>query len=131
MKKLMFVLIIVCCFLVACLYANVNQNYQQAIVVNVDKYEAPSVFGGGNPSDSPLQPEVYAHDIGLKMNCDLYVGRYQSAIDYLPSAFARDHIVDVRLQNHVLYVSLPNRDRELEMGVISHSRLNGVNCASH
>ena len=79
MKNFTILLAFTCCALAAYLYADTKGGYQQATVVKVDKYDAPSAFGGGNPSDAPSQPEVFAYDIGLKVNCDVYVGRYQSS----------------------------------------------------
>lgn len=128
MKKFLILLALICCALVALVYADTKGNYQQATVVKVDKYDTASVFGGGNPSDAPSQPEVFAYDIGLKVNCDVYVGRYQSAFDYLPPIFAANHAVDVRVQKHILYVSLPDSDREVKMGVVGHSRSKDGTC---
>jgi hypothetical protein len=84
---------------------------------------------GGSRSDAPLQAEGYSYDIGIRLNCDVYVGRYESAIDYLPSAFATQHAVDVRLQKHIMYVSLPDADREVKMGIVNHRLLKGEQCA--
>jgi hypothetical protein len=131
MRKLMILFAFTCCALVAYVYADTKGGYQQATVVKVDECDAPSVFGGSNPSDAPLQPEVFAYDIALKVNCDLYVGRYQSAFDYLPPIFARDHAVDVRVQKHILYVSLPDSDREVKMGIVTHSRVKQASCTTN
>jgi hypothetical protein len=128
MKKLTMLLAVVCCGLLTYLSANTKEGYQQATVVKVDKYEAPSMYVGGSPSDAPLQAEVYAYDIGLKIECDFYVGRYQSPTDYLPSIFAKNHTVDVRVQKHILYVSLPETDRDVKMGIVKHNRLKDQNC---
>jgi hypothetical protein len=101
--------------------------YQTATVVSVEKYNSPSTYIG-SPTDAPLQPEEYAYDIGIRLECDLYVGRYESATDYLPSVFAADHSVDVRLQKHVLYVSLPFGDQVVKMGIIGHHRVKDNAC---
>jgi hypothetical protein len=108
-----------------------QSGYEQATVVKVDKYDVPSVFGGGNPSDAPSRPELFAYDIGLKVNCDLYVGRYQSAFDYLPPIFTPNHDVEVRVQKHILYVSQPDSDREVKMGVVGHSRVKQGSCTTN
>lgn len=134
MKKFIVTSAVVCCAL-TCLYANNSGNtnkegYQQATVIKVDKFQIPSTYVGGSPTDAPLEPEVYAYDIGLRLNCDLYVGRYQSPTDYLPSIFTRNHSVDVRVQKHILYVSLPDSDRDVKMGIVSHGRVKEGNCAA-
>ena len=101
--------------------------YQTAIVVSVEKYNAPTTYIG-SPSDAPLQPEVYAYDIGVRLNCDVYVGRYESSTDYLPAVFAANHDVDVRMQKHVMYVSLPFGDRVVKMGIVGHHHLLENSC---
>ena len=42
--------------------------------------------------------EDCSYDIGILLNCNAYIGRYESAIDYLPSVFAPQRTVDVLLQ---------------------------------
>jgi hypothetical protein len=79
-----------------------------ATVVSVDKQVPESNYAGGSPSDAPLQAEDY--DIGIRLNCNIYIDRYESATDYLPSVFSPKQSVDVRLQKHVM-LRQPIRDR--------------------
>ncbi len=133
MKKTLVLLTLVLSVLLICLYAEAKrdskekQGYQTATVVSVDKHEAPSTYVG-NPVDAPLQADDYSYDIGIRVDCNVYVGRYESAMDYLPSAFALNHRVDVRLQKHIMYVSVPTSDREVKMGIVSHKRLSETGC---
>ena len=60
-----------------------------------------SNYVGDSPSDAPLQAEDYSYDIGIGLNCNIYIGRYESATYHLPSVFSPKHSVDVRLQNHI------------------------------
>jgi hypothetical protein len=109
--------------------ANAKQTgYEAATVVSVDKHVTPSNYVGGSPSDAPLQAEDYSYDVGIRLNCNIYVGRYESATDYLPAVFAPNHMVDVRMDKHVLYVSLPEGDRVVKMGIVSHKRLTEQAC---
>jgi len=107
---------------------DVEQGYQTATVVSVEKHETSSNYIGGNPADSPLQARNYAYEIGLQMDCDVYVGLYQSATNYLPSDFARNKTVDVRLRKHVLYISLPYSDWDVKMGILRHRRIKNESC---
>jgi len=107
---------------------NTTTGYQTAKVVSVEKYQAPSNYVGDNATDAPLQSDDYSYDIGIALSCDLYVGRYHSATDYLPTVFAPNHEVDVRLEKHILYVSLPTSDREVKMGIIHHQHLKPEAC---
>jgi hypothetical protein len=107
-----------------------KDQYQTATVVSVDKHVSQSNYIG-SPSDAPLQAEDYSYDIGIRLNCNIYVGRYESATNYLPSVFSPKRSVDVRLQKHVMYVSLPESDREVKMGIVGHSRVKEEGCAAN
>jgi len=99
-------------------------------VVSVDRFQPVSNYLGENPADAPLRAREYSYDIGIRLACNIYVGRYESAINYLPSAFARNQIVDVRLQKHILYVSLPDSDWDVKMGIVSRRRVRDESCAA-
>jgi hypothetical protein len=122
--KTLLVLGFVACAFVMYVQASTNSKsksggYVTATVVSVEKHQEPSNFLD-NPTDAPLHAEDYSYEIGLRVDCDIYVGLYDPPTDYLPTAFARDHAVDVRLQKHVMYVSLPTNDRDIKMGIVSH-----------
>jgi hypothetical protein len=111
--------------------AALDDGYQTATVVSVTKHVSASNYVGDNPSDAPLQAPDYSYDIGIRLNCNIYVGRYESAIKYLPSVFAPNHEVDVRLHKHIMYVSLPFSDDEVMMGIVHHSRVKDEACLTH
>ncbi len=132
MKKTLMVSGLMLSALLVYLHADTKRaskdQYQTATVVSVDKHVAESNYVG-SPTDAPLQAEDYSYDIGIRLDCNVYVGRYESAIDYLPSAFATQHAVDVRLHKHIMYVSLPDTDREVKMGIVNHRLLKSEQCA--
>jgi len=97
MKKSLVLLVLVAAGLVVYLHASVKQGYQPATVVTVKKLDTSPQFIGGNPTDAPVQAEEYAYEIGLRLECTNYVGRYESPIDYLPAAIAPTKEVDVGL----------------------------------
>ncbi len=107
-----------------------EEGYQTATVVSVTKHVSASTYAGDNPSDAPLQARDYAYDIGIRLACNVYVGRYESETSYLPSVFAPDHAVDVRLRKHIMYVSLPYSDDEVMMGIVAHRRVKDEMCAA-
>jgi hypothetical protein len=109
-----------------------DDGYQTATVVSVKKHVPVSNYAGDNPSDAPLQSrDYYAYDIGIRLSCNIYVGRYESATRYLPSVFAPNHEIDVRLRRHVMYVSLPFSDDEVMMGIAGHRRAKDEVCLAH
>jgi hypothetical protein len=132
MKKTLMLLSLMLTGLLVYLHADTKKDsrmgYQTATIVSVDKHVTPSNYVGTSPSDAPLQADDYSYDIGIRLNCNLYVGRYESAIDYLPADFALNHSVDVRLDRHVMYVSLPQGDRDVKMGIVSHHLVKTESC---
>jgi hypothetical protein len=103
--------------------------YQAATVISVTRQVSISNNAGDNPSDAPLQSRDYSYRIAIRLNCNIYVGRYQSALKYLPSVFVPNHALDVRLHRHILYVSLPFEDEEVMMGIVGHKGLQDEVCA--
>lgn len=128
MKNFAVCVLFVSSVLIANLDASSKPGYQRATVISVTQIEtAPQSFVGGNPSDAPMVPEEYAYDIGLKVDCTLYTGRYESAIDYLPSYFRRESTMGVRVAKHWIYVSLPSA-REVKLGLMSHRAVHDGSC---
>jgi hypothetical protein len=135
MSKDLMLSSLVCGVLLISLHSGAKQTtkegYQTATVVSVEKHVSISNYVGDDPIDAPLQPGDYSYDIGIRLECNVYVGRYESAIDYLPSIFAPNHSVDVRLRKHLIYVSLPSGDREVRLGIVSHRRLKEQECPAN
>jgi len=95
------------------------KQYVEGTVVRVDKYESEQVVAGQNPSDAPLaDPETFAYDVAVKVSCGTYVGRYQSWYDYVPSVFATDRKIQLRVTRSVMYVNVPN-EKEVELSIVS------------
>ena len=95
------------------------KQYVEGTLVRVDKHESQGNVSGQNPSDAPLaDPETYAYDVAVHVNCGTYVGRYQSWYDFVPSVFAPDQKLRLRLTRSVMYVDVPNQ-KELELKIVS------------
>jgi hypothetical protein len=120
--------LLICSGLLLYLHASEKPGYQAATVTSVESVDSPHrVYAGGNPSDTPATPTEFAYNIGLKVDCAMYVGRYESATDYLPSAFKQQSSIDIRIAKHWLYVSLP-MDHEVKLALMSHHALVGSAC---
>lgn len=104
-----------------------KETYQPGTVLTVDKHVPESNYIG-SPSDAPLQGDDYSYDIGIRVNCMVYVGRYESAIDYIPSSFVPNHEVEVLTHKHILYVRMPELGREVKMGIVAHTRVKDDVC---
>ena len=122
MKKISIVIAVLAAML-AVINASAKESkirqYFEGTVIRVDKYEPQQVVAGQNPSDAPLaDPETFAYDVAVHVNCGTYVGRYQSWYDYVPSVFAADRKIQLRLTRSVMYVNVPN-EKELELSIVS------------
>ena len=127
MKRSLPLLVLICGVLLTGVYARTKQPYQSATVVSVANHETPSNYVG-NPTDAPLQSEVYSYDIGIQLNCTVYVVRYETGLDYLPSVFSPHQTVEVSLQKHVMNVNLPGA-RVVRLSIGSRSRVKDTSCA--
>lgn len=111
------------------LYAGTKPAYQSATVVSVANRETPSNYVG-NPTDAPLQPQVYSYDIGIQLDCTIYVVRYDTGLDYLPSVFSPHQTVEVSLEKHAMAVNIPG-SRELRLGIASRSQVKDSSCMTN
>ena len=95
-----------------------SKGFQQGTVVSVERQEVMTpnqcCYSG---SDTPLQSQYYAFDVSVRVGCGTYVGRYESYIDYLPSAFSPNKEIPVHLTKHVMYFDVPG-ERDMKMGIV-------------
>ena len=107
MKKILTVIGFVVRMLPVYLHAGTEQDlrgaYQPATIVSVKKLDTTA---------------NYAYDIGIRVDCTLYVARYKSATDYVPVEIAPNHTVNVRVDGHWMHLFL-SPDRPLELRLMS------------
>lgn len=106
--------------------ARTKPQYQSATVVSVANHEVRSNYVG-DPSDAPLQPQVYSYDIGIELNCTMYLVRYDTGLDYLPSVFSPHQTVQVKVEKHVMNVNLPGA-HEVRLSIGSRSPAKDTAC---
>ena len=126
MRKSLMLCVLVFGVLLMGVHAGMMQPYRPATVVSVTHHEPlPSYVG--NPVDAALQPEVYSYDIAIQLDCTVYMVRYETGLDYLPSVFSPHQTVEVSLQKHIMHVSLPGAP-ELRLGIGKRSRVKDTSC---
>jgi hypothetical protein len=93
---------------------------QQGTIVSVQKQDVstPLVRTGANADRTPLQSHYYLYNVAVRLNCDVYVGRYESELDDLPSAVSANNSVPVRLMKHTMYLDFPGDS--VKMKVVRH-----------
>lgn len=125
-KKSLLLLVLVSGVLLAEMYGSTKQSFHSATVVNVANHQTRSNYIG-SPTDAPLEPQVYSYDIEIQLNCMVYVVRYDTALDYLPSVFSPHQTVEVSLQKHVLNVNLPG-GRAVSLSIASRNQVKDGSC---
>jgi hypothetical protein len=123
MKKGFMQFVLVSGVLLTSMHAATKAGYQPATVVSVENRAFPSNYAGGDPSDTPLQSEVYSYGIGIRLGDTVY--QTSSAFDDLPSVITTNHSVQVNLKRHVIYVELPG-ERAVRMAIESRTGVKGV-----
>ena len=108
-------------------FARTGESHQSATVMRVQKHEADTPFVGSNPTDAPLHSDVYLYDVWLKVDCAIYVVRYQSAFDQPPSIFTPARQVDVGVGRHVLYASIP-RGADVKLSIVKRGTDSAAPC---
>jgi len=93
---------------------------QQGTIVNVQKQDVatPPVRTGAPANRTPLQSNYYLYDVSVQVNCEVYVGRYETELDDLPSALSPNNAVPVRLQKRVMYLDFPGD--AVKMRIVQH-----------
>jgi hypothetical protein len=102
---------------------------QQGTIVNVQKQDvaSPPVRTGADPVRTPLQSHYYLYNVSVRLNCDVYVGRYESELDDLPSELSANNSVPVRLLRHVMYLDFPGDT--VKMQIVHHQVSHEAACA--
>jgi hypothetical protein len=105
-----------------------NLQFQKAIVLRVERSQ-PTLPYRRRIADSPPPPNEYDFLVSLRTGCVVYVGLYESAIDYLPTAIAPDQSVDVSVEKHVMRVRSPG-GKEITFEITRHYRASPGSCSS-
>jgi hypothetical protein len=125
MKKIPILFVLVFAMPLTSMYAATQQRIPLATVVSVESRVIPSNYTGGGASDTPLQPTVYSHDIGIRLGSIVYRATYESAFEDPPLVLSTNHSVQVNLKKHNMYVALPG-DLALRMDIDSRAGVNGI-----
>jgi hypothetical protein len=90
---------------------------QQGTIVNVQKQDVatPLVRTGADPVRTPLQSHYYLYNVSVRLNCDVYVGRYESDLNDLPPALSANNSVPVRLMKHTMHLDFPGDSVKMQI----------------
>lgn len=103
--------------LVSVLSSTETTPWQKGKVLAVEKHE-PQISCCYSGTDTPLQSNLVEYDITVRIGETTYIGRYQTWTGYLPTAWAKDHLVDARVAKHFVYLKTPAGD-EIRLSLLS------------
>lgn len=93
---------------------------QPGTIVSVQKQDVstPLVRTGADPVRTPVQSHYYLYNVSVRLNCNVYVGRYESELDDLPAALSANNSVPIRLMKHTMYLDFPGDS--VKMQIVRH-----------
>ena len=105
-----------------------SKQSQQGTIVQVQKQDVadPAVRTGAAATRAPLQSHYYLYNVSVQLNCDVYVGRYETELDDLPSALSANNSVPVRLQKNLMYLDFPGDT--VKMQIVHHQVSHELAC---
>jgi hypothetical protein len=99
-------------------YAVAQSSQPQAgTIVSVQQQDVstPPVRTGAEFGRTPVQSHYYLYNVSVRLNCDVYAGRYESELNDLPSALSANNSVPVRLMKHTMYLDFPGNSVKLRI----------------
>ncbi len=127
MKKASIVSALALFALCAPLHAQVGRidsGNKPATVVSLTKHMMPADFIGGVINDEIPQPQKYVYDVGIRFDCTLYVGRYESSTNETLSTFHLNDAVNVGMIDGLMTLSAPQGGKVVTTVVVSDERAN-------
>jgi hypothetical protein len=99
--------------------------FQKEVGVSAQKYEPYDVRR--RCTDTRLQAIECDYEISNRLNCSVYVGRYETAIDYLPGKFAPDQSIEVCFEKQLIFVRIPGTGG-IKMGIVRSDAVSEHSC---
>ncbi len=96
------------------------QPFETGKILAVERHE-PETLCCYSGTDTPLPSNVVEYDISVRLGDTTYVVRYQTATGYVPTTWVKDHLVDVRVDKHSIYLRTPTGE-ELRLPIVSRKR---------
>ena len=118
MKKTLLCLLLAGPALLSAVLANAVTN-QPAQVLSVSK-SVPDQTSFYSGTDAPLVPTEWVYTLQVRVGAKVYDVKYETALDYFPTALLSEAGVDARLDHGRMYLETPTG--ELKASVIGQHR---------
>jgi hypothetical protein len=101
---------------------------QEGTIISVQKSDVamPAVRAGANPDRTPLQSHYYVYNASVRLNCEVYDGRYESELGDLPDSLAANNRVPVRISKNLMYLDFPGHT--VKMRIVHHKISRETTC---
>jgi len=101
---------------------------QEGTIISVQKSDVamPAVRAGANPDRTPLQSHYYVYNASVRLNCEVYDGRYESELGDLPDSLAANNRVPVRISKNLMYLDFPGYT--VKMRIVHHKISRETTC---
>ena len=120
MKKTLLYLLLAGPALLSVVSANAVTN-QTAQVLGVTK-SGPEQMCCSSATDAPLLPTEWVYALQVRVGAKVYDVKYETALDYFPTALVSGASVDARLDHGRMYLETPTG--ELEASIIGKHQAN-------
>ena len=97
------------------------KSYQTGTILSIRSREANGV-SYRVPTRAPVRDTVFTHDVSVRVGDTVFVGRYNSWTDYLPSTWTEGSSVQVRIGKHNMYLKGPEGD-DFQLRIVSRRPL--------
>jgi hypothetical protein len=105
MKKILLYLLLAGPALLSAVSANAVTN-QPAQVLSVTK-SVPEQMSYYSGTDAPLVPTEWVYTLQVRVGAKVYEVKYETALDYFPTALVSEASVDARLDHGRMYLETP------------------------
>jgi hypothetical protein len=98
-------------------------------VVSLRRHFMPADFIGGVISDEIPQPQKYVYDVDIQVDCNRYVGRYESSTNHAPSVFDLNRVVGVRMKDGLMILTSSPYGQSVRTVVVANEPARGCPAA--
>ena len=101
---------------------------QEGTIVIVQKRDVatPPVRAGADTDRTSLQSHYYVYTASVRLNCEVYDGRYESELADLPDSLAANNRVPVRISKNLMYLDFPGYT--VKMRIVHHKISRETTC---
>jgi hypothetical protein len=95
-----------------------RKNYQTGTIVSVQRQE-PAGVSYRKATDASARSTAFIYDVSVQVADTVFVGRYETVIDYFPSNWVQGNSVQLSIEKHRMYLQGLSAE-DFELSVVGH-----------